>query len=149
MSAASTVKQDSRRLEVPSTWQLGDVWFSSLVVRLFSSHRPGKCTSKINPINEELAHKKAVMSRSIYEKTSPESGQRGNLPQQNKAHKWQSERKVKVNSVVSDSLQPHGLYSPWNSPGQNTGVGSLALLQGSFPTQGWNPGLPHCRWILY
>ena len=149
MSAASTVKQDSRRLEVPSTWQLGDIWFSSLVVRLFSSHRPGKCTSKINPINEELAHKKAVMSRSIYEKTSPESGQRGNLPQQNKAHKWQSERKVKVNSVVSDSLQPHGLYSPWNSPGQNTGVGSLSLLQGIFPTQESNPGLPHCKRILY
>ena len=37
----------------------------------------------------------------------------------------------------------------WNSPGQNTGVGSLSLLQGIFPTQGWNPGLPHCRWILY
>ena len=33
-------------------------------------------------------------------------------------------------SVVSDSLQHHGLYSPWNSPGQNTGVGSLSLLQG-------------------
>ena len=43
----------------------------------------------------------------------------------------------------------HGLYSPWNSPGQNTGVGSLFLLQGIFPTQGLNPGLPHCRWILY
>ena len=41
-----------------------------------------------------------------------------------------------------------GLYSPWNSPGQNTGVGSLSLLQGIFPTQGSNPGLPHCRWIL-
>ena len=52
-------------------------------------------------------------------------------------------------SVVSDSLQPHGLYSPWNSPGQNTGVGSLSLLQGIFPTQGLNPGLPHCRQILY
>ena len=52
-------------------------------------------------------------------------------------------------SVRSDSLQPHGLYSPWNSPGQNTGVGSLSLLQGSFPTQGSNPGLPHCRQILY
>ena len=39
-------------------------------------------------------------------------------------------------SVVSDSLWPHGLYSPWNSPGQNTGVGSLSLLQGIFPTQG-------------
>ena len=52
-------------------------------------------------------------------------------------------------SVVSDSLRPHGLYSPWKSPGQNTGVGSLSLLQGIFPTQGSNPGLPHCRWILY
>ena len=52
-------------------------------------------------------------------------------------------------SVVSDSLQRHGLYSPWNSPGQNTGVGSLSLLQGIFPTQGSNPDLPHCRWILY
>ena len=52
-------------------------------------------------------------------------------------------------SVVSDSLGPRGLYSPWNSPGQNTGVGSLSLLQGIFPTQGSNPGLPHCRQILY
>ena len=38
-------------------------------------------------------------------------------------------------SAVSSSLQPHGLYSPWNSPGQSTGVGSLSLLQGTFPTQ--------------
>ena len=51
--------------------------------------------------------------------------------------------------VVSDSLQPHGLYSPWNSPDQNTGVGSLSLLQGIFPTQGTNPGLLLCRQILY
>ena len=51
-------------------------------------------------------------------------------------------------SVVSNSLWPHGLY-PWNSPGQNTGVGSLSLLQGIFPTQGSNPGLPHCRQVLY
>ena len=52
-------------------------------------------------------------------------------------------------SVVSNSLRPHGLYSPWNSPGQNTGVGSLSLFQGIFPTQGSNPGLLHCRRILY
>ena len=51
-------------------------------------------------------------------------------------------------SVVSDSLWPHGLYSPWNSPGQNTGVGSLSLLQGTFSTQGLNPSLPHCRQIF-
>ena len=52
-------------------------------------------------------------------------------------------------SVVSDSLQPQRLYSTWNSPGQNTGVGSLSLLQGIFPTQESNPDLPHCRQILY
>ena len=38
-------------------------------------------------------------------------------------------------SVLSDSLQPQGLYSPWNSLGQNTGVGNLSLLQGIFPVQ--------------
>ena len=52
-------------------------------------------------------------------------------------------------SVMSHSLRPHGLYSPWKSPGQNSGVGSRCHLQGIFPTQGSNPGLPHCRWILY
>ena len=45
------------------------------------------------------------------------------------------------------TLQPQGLYSPWNSSGQK--VGSLSLLQGIFPIQGLNPGLPHCRQILY
>ena len=65
------------------------------------------------------------------------------------SHKSQSERKWKFLHFVSDSLWPQGLYSPWNSPGQNTGVGSHSLLQGIFPTQGSNSGLPHCRRILY
>ena len=52
-------------------------------------------------------------------------------------------------SVMSDSLQPHGLYNPWNSPGQNTGVDGLSLLQGIFPTQGSNPGLPPYGQTLY
>ena len=52
-------------------------------------------------------------------------------------------------SVVSNSLPPHGLYSSWNSPGQDIGVGGLSLLQRIFPTQGSNPGLPHYSWILY
>ena len=52
-------------------------------------------------------------------------------------------------SVMYVSLRLHGLYSPWTSPGQDTGVGSLSLLQGIFPIQGCNPGLPHCTWILY
>ena len=43
----------------------------------------------------------------------------------------------------------HGLYSSWNSPRQNTAVGSLSLLQGIVPTQGSNPRLLHCRQILY
>ena len=58
---------------------------------------------------------------------------------------WKNESR----SVVSNSLQPHGLYSPWNSLGKNTRVNSLFLLQGIFPTQGSNPGLLHYRQILY
>ena len=79
-------------------------------------------------------------------------------------------------SVMSDSLEPHGLYSPWHSPVQNTGVGSYSLLQGIFAgrfftteppgkpktgvgslflpqgiflTQECNRGLLHCGWILH
>ena len=52
-------------------------------------------------------------------------------------------------SVMSNSLRHHGPYSPWNSPGHNTGVSSYSLLWGSFPTQGSNPDLLHCRQILY
>ena len=58
-------------------------------------------------------------------------------------------RKEDGHSAVSESLRPHGLHSPWNSPGQNTGVGSLSLLQGIFPTQGSNSGLLHGGQILY
>ena len=57
-------------------------------------------------------------------------------------------------SVVSSSLQPHGLWPtrllcPWNSPGKNTGAGCHFLLQGIFPTQRLNLGLLHCRQIVY
>ena len=56
---------------------------------------------------------------------------------------WQKFCRLKCesesHSVVSSSMGPHGLYSPWNSPGQNTGVGSLSLLQRIFPIQGSNP----------
>ena len=52
-------------------------------------------------------------------------------------------------SVVSDFLRLHGLYSPWNAPSQNTGVGSLSPLQGIFSIQGLNLGLLHCWWIFY
>ena len=62
---------------------------------------------------------------------------------------WHIISESESHSVVSDFLLPHGLYCPWNSPGQNTGVDCLSLLQGIFPTQGSNPGIPHCRQILY
>ena len=53
--------------------------------------------------------------------------------------------------VMSDSMTPWTVAHlwPWNSPGKNTGVGSRPLLQGIFLTQGSNPGLLHCRKILY
>ena len=57
-------------------------------------------------------------------------------------------------SVISDCLQPHGLQpvrllSPWDFLGKNTGVDCHFLLQGIFLSQGSNPGLQHCRQILY
>ena len=62
--------------------------------------------------------------------------------------KKKSERKESESrSVVSNSLRPHGLYMKFSR--QNIGTGSSSLLQGIFPTKGWNPGLPHCRRILY
>ena len=71
-------------------------------------------------------------------------------------HEWingenrdRKESESERHSVVSDSLQSHGLQNRWNSLGQNTEVGSLSLLQAIFPTQGLNTGLPHCRRILY
>jgi len=57
-------------------------------------------------------------------------------------------------SKVSDSLSPHRLLltrllCPWDSLGKNTEVGCHALLQGIFPTQGSDPGLPHYRHIIF
>ena len=61
---------------------------------------------------------------------------------------------VLSHSVMFNSLQPHELeparlFGPWDSPGKNTGVGSLSHLQRIFPTQESNWSLPHCRQILY
>ena len=70
-----------------------------------------------------------------------------NTPKLQETHSAQS-----VESTLSSVrlfVTPWILYSPWNSPGQNTEVDSLSLLQGIFPTQGLNPGLSHCRRIHY
>ena len=68
--------------------------------------------------------------------------------------KWKKQSENVSCSVVSDSLQPHGLkptslLCPWNSPGKNTGVGSYSLLRGIFPIQGSNLGLSYWGQILY
>ena len=53
------------------------------------------------------------------------------------------------NSLQPHRLQPTRLFRPWNFPGKNTGLGCHFLLQGIFLTQELNPGLPHCRQMLY
>ena len=60
--------------------------------------------------------------------------------------KWKSKP---LSHILWLFVTPWTIYSLWNSLGQNTGVGSLSLSQGIFPTSGSNPGLPHCRQILY
>ena len=62
-------------------------------------------------------------------------------PPPHRRESWESES----HSVVSDSFRPQGLYSPWNSPGQNTGVGSPSLLQGIFPNPGIEPRSPELQ----
>ena len=62
--------------------------------------------------------------------------------------------KVLVTQLCSTLCNPMDyifchLLCPWDSPGKNTGVGSQSLLQGIFQTQGSNPGLLHCRQLLY
>ena len=61
---------------------------------------------------------------------------------ESKLWKWKSLSRVWF-------FETHGLYSPWNSPGQSTEMGSLSLLQQIFLTQQSNWSLLHCRWILY
>ena len=61
---------------------------------------------------------------------------------------------VLITSVMSNSVETHGLWPtsllcPWDSPGKNTRVGCLFLLQGIYLTQGSNPGHLHCRQIIY
>ena len=79
----------------------------------------------------------------------------GNACRRCQIHPHNFESEDESLSVMADSLRPHGLLQatefsrPWNSPGQNTEVDTLSLLQGIFPTQGSNSGLPHCRRILY
>ena len=83
--------------------------------------------------------------KSVHERPASRSQESTGL----QLHLTNSKTESESCSDVSHSSRPHGLYGPWDSPGQNIGMGSFSLLQGIFPTQGLNPGLPRCRWILY
>ena len=75
--------------------------------------------------------------------------QADSLPSEPPEKPGRPQRVSESRSVVSNSLQPHGLYSTWNSSCQNVGVGSCTLLQGIFPAQGLKPGFSHCKGVLY
>ena len=70
----------------------------------------------------------------------PEIGIQGRIIRVTKSMKWKSFSRVWLFATP---------WTPWNSPGRDTGVGSRSLLQGIFPTQGLNPCLPHCKWMFY
>ena len=56
---------------------------------------------------------------------------------------------IMCDSLRFDGLEPARLLHPWNFPGKSTGVGFHFLFQGLFPTQGWNPGLPHGGHMIF
>ena len=62
---------------------------------------------------------------------------------------WSVSCSVMPNSLWPMDLQLTRLLCPWDFLGNDTGVGCHFLLQGIFPTQGWNPNLLHCRQLLY
>ena len=101
----------------------------------------------------KITKRKIIRVFFFFQKATKISNKQPNPPptriREKKTNKTQGNSKDHKVAIMSDSLQPHRLYSPWNSPGQNTAVGRLSLLQGIFPTQGLNPRLPHCIWILY
>ena len=139
-------------LHEPTTWTLLSVPFALLGTTLLPECTLPACLELPTMVHCDfhlvLASSDSVWSlspflSSLLVRKGPRTGHHGQL--------WNALCRISSEScsVVSNSLRPHRLYSPWNSPGQNTGVGSLSLLQGIFPTQGLNPGLQHCRQILY
>ena len=114
-------------------------------------------TFHFHALEKEMATRSSVLAWRI-----PGTGEPDGLPSMGShriRHDWSdlaaAARIKSVScSVMSNSLQPHGMYPtrllcPWSSPGKNTGVGSHPLLQGIFPTLWLNLGLPYCRQILY
>ena len=127
---AQTVKR------LPTMWE---TWVQSL--------------GRENLLEKEVATHSSILAWKIPWMEEP--GRPQSMGLQRVGHDWATSPNKKVGLtkflkiLLSMEKKWKSPYSPWNSPGQNTGVGSLSLLQGIFPTQGSNPGLPHCRQILY
>ena len=100
--------------------------------------------SRVDRTQSPKSIAKSILNSSVFSSLSPLTNWLSNKPF-NLLFIW-SEVKWKSLSRVWLFASP---WIPWNSPDQNTGVGSRSLLQGIFPTQGLNQGLPYCRWILY
>ena len=105
--------------------------------------------------SEEIKKNQYIMNNSINEIKNTLEGTNSRITEAEDRISEVEDRKWKWScSVISDALQPHGLQPPrllrtWDFPGKSTGVGCHFLLQGTFPTQGSNPGLLHCRQTLY
>ena len=107
----------------------------------FQGEKHDKITLKLLWMNRLYKHKGFLKNKNS-------EGQ--SLHQMSRCNLKLISNKLKVKVKVTQSCPTlQGVHRPWNSPGQNIGTGSLSLLQGIFPTQGSNPGFPHCRWILY
>ena len=113
-------------------------WVPYLQVRM----APWNAACLMPPPWPHTSHNEPASSRALCPQPTP------SLEGRSLAQPWRIRKGSESHSVVSNSLWPYGLCSPWNSAGQNTRGGSLSLLQGIFPTQGLNPGLLHCRQIL-
>ena len=107
---------------------------------------PGKVTELYQPYEMVIVKRNAIDGYSYSDRIICFSAHPPSL----------KKKKVKVKvlvtqlcSILCDLSRPSRLLCPWNSPGQNTGVGSHFLLQGIFPTWASNLGLLHCRQILY
>ena len=106
------------------------------------------CCSQRNKFKKKKKILKKILK--ILKKGRLESGQNCRWWSEVLCTHWAGDGNLKVKVAQSClTLCDPMNYSPWNSLGQNTGVGSLSLLQQIFPTQGSNWGLLHCRWILY
>ena len=85
-------------------------------------------------------------SSCVYDKNSPESGNKGDVTQHCAVCLVTQSCPILCDPM---NCNPPGFSVHGDSPSRNIGLDCHALLQGIFPTQRPNPGLPHCRWIIY